>query len=335
MRRARGFSRARGPWIVVAALLTAIMTSAGCSSRSEEAASSEADPTGRVVSVAPYVDVTLPNRPDLSEVARTTGHDDFVLSFILAGQGGCEPNWGGNLPLDDAELLADVAALRSTGGQVVLASGGAQGPYLENACANATELADAYRAALDAVDANSLDVDIESDVPVRLVTEALAELQQERGTAITLTLQVEDESGLTPLAVDVLQAAAEQELDVTVNAMVMNFDPEGAWGDSIVTAAEATVEQMREVWPDASTEALHSRLGLTLMIGRNDTGAVTTIADAETVLEHARTHDVGFLGFWSLARDNGDCPGQEVASSGCSGVDQRPYEFTELFAQHN
>jgi chitinase len=335
MRRARGLSRARSRWLPGVGLVVAAVLSAGCVPESDNAISSDAGPTGRSVSVAPYVDVTFSDRPDLSEVARTTGHDDFVLSFILAREAGCEPSWGGVLPLDDAQLLADVAALQSTGGEVVVASGGADGPYLENACTSATELAAAYQRALDAVDANSLDVDIESDVPVTVVTEALAELQRERGTGITLTLQVTDESGLTPLAVEVLQAAAEQELDVTVNAMVMNFDPEDAWGDAMISTAQATVEQMREVWPDASSESLHHRLGLTLMIGRNDTGVVTTVSDAQRVLEHARAHDVGFLGFWSLARDNGDCPGQEVASSACSGLDQRPYEFTELFAEHD
>lgn len=308
----------------------------GCATDADDgSAGSAAAPLGRTVSVAPYVDVTFPNRPVLTDVARATGHDDFVLSFILAGEDGCNPSWGGNLPLDDAALVADVAALRSAGGEVVVASGGAHGPYLENACSGSTELAGAYRAALDAVDTNALDVDIESEVPAAVVTEALAELQRERETAVTLTLQVQGESGLTPQAVEFLHAAAEQELDVTVNAMVMNFDPEGEWADSLVPAAQATVEQMGEVWPGTSSEALYRRLGLTLMIGRNDTGVVTTVSDVERVLEHARANNVGFLGFWSLARDNGGCPGQEVASSECSGLDQAPYEFTKVFSGQN
>lgn len=307
---------------------------AGCATESQDnsAVSAAAPPLSRTVTVAPYVDVTFPNRPVLAEVARATGNHDFVLSFILAGEGGCTPSWGGTLPLDDAGLLADVAALASVGGEVVVASGGAHGPYLENACTTAPELAGAYQAALDTVGANALDVDIEGQVPVELVTEALAQLQRERESAVTLTLQVQDESGLTPQAVEFLHAAADQELDVTVNAMVMNFDPEGEWADSLVPTAQATVEQMGEVWPDTSSEALYHRLGLTLMIGRNDTGVVTTTSDVQRVLEHARDNNIGFLGFWSLARDNGGCPGQEAASSECSGLDQRPYEFTELFS---
>ena len=82
---------------------------------------------------------------------------------------------------------------------------------------------------MGAVDANSLDVDVASDVPVSLVTEALAELHRERETAITLTLEVKGDSGLTPLACVVLHPAADRELDVTVDVMVRNCDPEGAW----------------------------------------------------------------------------------------------------------
>ena len=111
-----------------------------------------------------------------------------------------------------------------------------------------------------------------------MVTEALAELQRERETAVTLTLQVQDESGLTAQAVDLLHAAADSELDVTVNAMVMNFDPEGEWADSLVPTAQATVEQMGEVWPDTSSEALYRRLGLDAHDRPNDTGVVTTIS---------------------------------------------------------
>lgn len=322
-------------WYGVGALTAVLL--AGCATDSDDgsAAGSALAPLGRTVSVAPYVDVTFPNRPVLAEVARATGHDDFVLSFILAGEGGCNPSWGGTLPLDDAALLADVAAVTLAGGEIVVASGGAHGPYLENACSTATELAGAYRTALDAVGSNALDVDIEGQVPADVVTEALAELQRERETAVTLTLQVQDESGLTAQAVDLLHAAADSELDVTVNAMVMNFDPEGEWADSLVPTAQATVEQMGEVWPDTSSEALYRRLGVTLMIGRNDTGVITTISDVQRVLEHARANNIGFLGFWSLARDNGGCPGQEAASSECSGLNQAPYEFTKLFSGQN
>ena len=115
-------------WFGVGALSAVLL--AGCATDSDDgsAAGSAVAPLGRTVSVAPYVDVTFPNRPVLAEVARATGHDDFVLSFILAGEGGCNPSWGGTLPLDDAALLADVAALMLAGGEVVVASGGAHGP---------------------------------------------------------------------------------------------------------------------------------------------------------------------------------------------------------------
>jgi chitinase len=332
MRFAPGDLHARRRLLLSGALAAAAVLLVGCGTESETTEEPAASPLGRTVSVAPYVDVTSPDRPALTEVAAATGQDDFVLSFILAGEGGCVPSWGGTLPLDDPALLANVGALTSAGGEVVVASGGAAGPYLENVCGTAADLGRAYRTALDTVGANALDVDIEGEVPAEVVTEALAELQRERQTAITLTLQVQDESGLTPQAVEILRTAAEQDLDITVNAMVMNFDPEGAWGDSLVSTAQATVEQMREVWPDASRETLHRRLGLTLMIGRNDTGVITTASDVQTVLEYAQAHRVGFLGFWSLARDNGGCPGEESASSTCSGLDQRPYEFTEMFA---
>jgi hypothetical protein len=39
--------------------------------------------------------------------------------------------------------------------------------------------------------------------------------------------------------------------------------------------------------------------------------------------------------FWPLGRDNGSCPGQGKTLSGHSRLDQRPHQFTELFANQN
>ena len=98
---------------------------------------------------APYLDVTMPT-PSLVDVANTTGHKTFTLAFVLADSTGCNPSWGGTIPLTDSRIIGDIHALRAQGGDVVVATGGAAGPYLEYTCGSAAELADAYRAILDA-----------------------------------------------------------------------------------------------------------------------------------------------------------------------------------------
>ncbi|MGH4024340.1 MAG: glycosyl hydrolase [Pseudonocardiaceae bacterium] len=281
---------------------------------------------------APYVYVDTAGRPTLSEAADETGSKSFVLAFILAGPGECTPSWNGVRPVDDQRLATEVAQLRQRGGDVIVSTGGASGPYLENACSSADDLAAAYKSALDAVGSNHLDVDVEDEIPVGMVNDALAKLQQDRRTTVTYTLQVENaEEGLTASAMDVLGDARDHGLQIIVNAMVMNFGYTGGWGPAMVSAAESAVRQMSEIWPDEDPASLRGRFGITTMIGRNDSGMVTTLDDARTLADYVRSNRLAYVGFWSMARDNGDCPGKKEITDACSGVTQERYEFTGMF----
>ena len=82
-----------------------------------------------------------------------------------------------------------------------------------------------------------------------------------------------------------------------------------------------------------ATEAeQYRRLGITIMIGRNDTGPITQPDDAQTVLDFAKANGVGRLGIWSLGRDFGTCARQVEAQPDCSGIAQQDYQFTRQLA---
>jgi chitinase len=279
---------------------------------------------------SPYVDITMAT-PALRDVANATGQKHFTLAFALADSTGCNPSWGGTVPLNDARVIGSVNDLKSVGGDVTVATGGAAGPYLENTCGSTAALLAAYEKALDAVGSNRLDVDVEASIPVATVNTALKQLQSARGTAITYTLRVQAQDyGVDPFSVQILQDAASRGLNVTVNPMLMDFGYSGNWGDAIISAANATLGQMRQVWPGKSDADLKRMLGLTPMIGRNDTGPTTTQAIARQVLSYAQSNHVGYIGFWSVGRDNGGCPNGSVSPT-CSGISQSTYEFTNIF----
>lgn len=275
----------------------------------------------------PYVDVTAVH-PPLADAMAAIPARRFVLAFALASGSRCEPAWGGTLKIGNSALLADIAAVRGAGGEVTVATGGAKGSYLENTCATAAELAAAYRTTLSVTGADRLEVDVEAGIPVAVVADAMATVHSELGVSLTVTAIVEDaRRGLARSSISLLAALAEREIDVTVNAMVMNFPDEGDWRKSLLDAAESVTDQIEEIWSQGRQDA-YRRLGLTLMAGRNDTGVVTTLDDARAVGDYARAHRIGFLGLWSLSRDNGSCPGLAEASPVCSGVSQVDYEFT-------
>ncbi|MBW4716565.1 cellulose binding domain-containing protein [Saccharothrix obliqua] len=287
-------------------------------------------PTGSIKS-APYVDITMPT-PSLESVARATGQKVFTLAFALADSSGCNPAWGGTIPLNDSRIINDVKALKALGGDVIVATGGAAGPYLEYTCSTADALVGAYKKVLDAVGSNHLDVDVEASIPHDLVNTALKKLQTERGTAISYTMRVQgDDYGMDPYSVQILQNAAAKGLTVLVNPMTMEFGSSRAdWGDAVIAAAEASLRQMKQIWPGKSDAELKRLLGVTPMIGRNFNGKIFTQAHANKLVSWANSNRIGLLGFWSVGRDNGSCPGGGISPT-CSSIAQSQYEFTNIF----
>jgi len=279
---------------------------------------------------APYIDITMPT-PSLVDIANATGQKVFTLAFVLADSTGCNPSWGGTIPLDDPRILGDIRALRAMGGEVIVATGGAAGPYLEYTCGSATELAGAYREILDTVGTNHLDVDVEATIPQDRVNDALKTIQDERGTSISYTMRVlGDDYGMDPYSVQVLQSAAARGVDVLVNPMTMEFGTSRPnWGDAVIAAAESTLRQMREIWPGMADADLRRRLGVTPMIGRNFNGKIFDQSHARQLVDWANANHVGLLAFWSAGRDNGSCPGGGVSPT-CSSIGQSTYEFTNI-----
>lgn len=306
----------------VIGVLACVVLLAACAS----AAPAHRSGTGSQPLFTPYVDVTsgTPIPPgEIGPGART----QYALSFVLARGNGCAPVWGDSTPIEDPTVQQDVSELRRTGASVMVSSGGESGSYLENACHSPESLAKAYETALTAAHAKALDLDIEQPVPVGVVADAVAMVQRAQPVDVTLTLPVADATqGLDPMAVPLLDAVAARGIRVTVNAMVMDFPYQGSWRAAMLGAAEAAHAQIASAWHVNSAEA-YRRLGLTVMLGRNDTGSITTLADAEAVREYGRSHGIAALGMWSLARDNGNCPGRVAATDECSGIAQQPGQF--------
>ena len=279
---------------------------------------------------APYIDITMPN-PSLVSVANATGQRVFTLAFVLGDSTGCNPSWGGTIPLDDSRIINDIRALKAAGGDVIVATGGAAGPYLESLC-NQTQLAAAYRRILDTVGTNSLDIDVEAGIPQDMVNTVLAALQRERGTRISYTMRVQgDDFGMDPYSVQVLQSAAARGVNVLVNPMTMEFGSSRPdWGDAVIAAAQASLAQIRQIWPGKSDADAKRMLGVTPMIGRNFNGKIFTQTHARKLVDWATSNHIGLLAFWSAGRDNGGCPGGAVSPT-CSSISQSTFEFTNIF----
>ena len=291
-------------------------------------------PGGLNWKVAPYIDITA-TTPTLAQIEQATGQKTFTLAFLLGSSGGCVPEWGGTIPLTDSRIIGEINALRAVGGDVAISFGGAQGPYLETTCSSESQLEAAYQTVVSTLKVTHLDFDIEAATDTSELNQAIAQVQAANpGLVISYTLEVQAATyGLTPaLGVQVLQNAVASGVKVgIVNPMTMDFAPDGDWGTSVIEAAQSTEAQMATIWPGDSSAQLYAMLGVTPMIGDNDTGPVFTIADAQQLVSWAQSNNIGRLAFWSEGRDNGGCPSGGVSPT-CSGISQSQYQFTSIFA---
>ena len=162
--------------------------------------------------------------------------------------------------------------------------------------------------------------------------------------AVWLTLPVAPQ-GMPDEALGVIEAMLRANVDLAgVNLMTMDYgssrpadrDMVDATGDAL-RASERQLDSMyRRAGKPLSRRSVWRKLGMTPMIGQNDT--ITdrvTVADARRLIDLSRKLGLGRVSMWSLNRDT-RCGAQldpGLVSPNCSGVDQKPLAFTYVFDQ--
>ncbi|MEV5435256.1 chitinase [Streptomyces sp. NPDC052682] len=287
---------------------------------------------------APYVSATTASVTDTAGSPTT-----YNLAFVTAGGDDCTPEWNGTRALTHAEVASRVARLKKDGATVRVSFGGAFGKELAAACDTASELAEAYGAALDAAGSTQADFDIEGDEltdahSVALRSEAIALVQRERdGLEVSFTLPVMP-SGLDADGLALLASANDHGVRVsTVNLMTMNYGESytGDMGDYALAAARAAHSQLKKVFGTSDARAWRG-MALTSMIGVNDVdGETFTLQDASQVAAFARQKGIGWVSMWSAFRDRpcekGNASADDPATD-CSGVTQKPGAFATAFS---
>lgn len=304
---------------------------------------------------APYVDITAtPAYP--FETPQGPNQQDVTLAFVVSGDDGCTPTWGGFYTMEQAadglELDRRIAQLRSVGGNVRVSFGGQANHELAVTCTDVDELEASYRSVVERYELTSIDLDIEgadladSAAQVRR-SQAIAVLQQDlaehdRRLAVWLTLPV-GVDGLTAEGQQAVRTMLAAGVELTgVNGMAMDFNSGDAASNmsaAVTSAATALRDQVRGLYSEAGTrlDSTQSwgRVGVTPMIGQNDVpGEVFTLQDAADLNAFARENGVGLLSMWSLNRD-GTCARPlptvtTVVQTSCSGIDQQGVLFADV-----
>ncbi|GHO70343.1 hypothetical protein KSC_092350 [Ktedonobacter sp. SOSP1-52] len=289
---------------------------------------------------APYQDVTI--GASLQSVAQATGQKYYTLAFITGN--GCNADWAGTIPLNQTSIYlpnldSDISYLRAQGGDIIISFGGEAGQELAQTCSTVSSLQAQYQAVINQYHATHLDFDIEggeqgdSTTYTRRNT-ALAALQTANpGLTISFTLPSAT-TGLLSDSLGLLNNAVSHGVNFNiVNLMTMDYgSPDSQMGQESINAANGLHSELQSIFPSKSSSQLWAMVGITPMIGQNDSGGeVFSLSNASQVLSFAQTNKIGELAFWEVPRDNGNCAGSTTASDTCSGISQSAYAFTNLW----
>lgn len=313
----------------------------------------------RNATFAPYVDVTLPPTYPFEEAADDPARE-VVLGFVVAGSADpCAPSWGGYYTLERAASSLDlerrIVQLRGEGGEAMVSFGGQRGNELAVACKSEPRLASAYGKVVKRYKLHTIDLDIEgaalSDAGAsERRAEAIASLQGDKRIAgghlaVWLTLPVTS-SGLGASAIAVVEQMLARHVRLAgVNAMTMDFGSPGAPNEHVLASTEHALQALDRQLPaiyraaglGLDSERAWNMIGATPMIGANDVrGEAFSLSDARKLTAFAKREHMTRLSMWSLNRDE-QCNAASVEASGasnlCSGVEQRPLQFSAIFAK--
>lgn len=290
---------------------------------------------------APFADITL-SGPTLQSVTQSTAQKFYTLAFITGN--GCNAEWAGTIPLNQTStflphLDSDIQAVRSAGGDVIISFGGEAGQELAQTCSDSTSLQAQYQAVINQYHVSRIDFDIEGGEEGDQTTYdrrniALAALQQANpGLAISFTLPSAT-TGLLSTSIGLLNNAKSHGVNFSlVNLMAMDYgSPDSQMGQEAINAANGFFSQLKQIFPSDSTSQLWSMIGVTVLIGQNDSaGEIFTEQNGQQLLSFAQQQHLGLLSFWEVSRDNGGCPGSTTDQDTCSGLSQGTYDFINMF----
>lgn len=289
--------------------------------------------------VAPYFYPSWGSPQDPAQVMRATGVRCYTVAFVLAGAN-CTPLWGVS-PLGTSAEARAIARIRSAGGDVIAASGGATSAQsLEVRCGSAAALARAYRILIDTFALKYVDIDLEGTALASYLVQdkVLAALRAVRAVrphvAFILTVP-SGQYGLHSAGVRLVARAAAWHAPVNVWS-IMPFDfgnYRTNMGSAAVTASQGLHATLRRYYPGLTDAQVYARQGISAMNGVSDTGEIASLANFTTMRSYAATHRLARLTFWALNRDR-QCTTALKPGTSCSGVIQTPLAFTKVFAAY-
>lgn len=290
---------------------------------------------------APYA--YIPWGTSISAARGGSGAKHLVAAFVLAaGSRSCTPAWDGDSSLGinssrGNQIASDFTAVRAAGADVVLSFGGASGTELAIGCTSASSLQTAYQSVITKYNLTKIDFDIEgsavsnSAANTRRATALLALQKANPQLKIWLTLAVE-QSGIPSSSLTLVRQMRDTGVVISgVNIMAMDYGTGVTqMGQAAINATSATFTQLKSIYTTSTDAQIRKAIGVTVMIGINDTKPETfTLSNATQLRTYATQQGIGMLSYWNTDRDKACAGNAAKLSDTCSGVTQSTWQFAQ------
>ena len=279
-----------------------------------------------------YVDICNYPTPKIMKTFDAIAQKYYTLAFIVADPKIKKASWGGYYALDTYFFLDQVFDIRKAGGDVIISCGGANGSEIAQVITDETELLKEYQRIVDMYDLRMISFDIEggsaADKPsIQRRNRVLKKLQQNnKNLKINYCLPVMP-FGLTTDGVYLLEDAKKNNVDINIcNIMIMDYnsDTKLDMGQAGIDAAKNLRKQLDDL------KYNNVKIGLTPMIGINDTQQIFTLENTKQVVKYSQENNIGMLSYWSLIRDHKQTKVNKNDLSNNSGIIQEDYDFLKI-----
>ncbi|TNF69560.1 MAG: hypothetical protein EP298_02320 [Gammaproteobacteria bacterium] len=290
---------------------------------------------------------TTPAHSNLQEIADNSNNYSYILAFITqnAWSQNCFAAWGGSpsLALKDKFYVNDVNYLKSKGGSIGISFGGENGSSVASACTQ-TELENVYQEAINMYQPTFIDFDIEggalgdTEANTNRLNALKALQQKDPNLKVSLTLPANID-GFPAQAIQIIKDAKAKGVNIyEYNMMTMAWYAQklpGPIADSVIAAANKGFEQLKAIFPNLPDQTIWSMIRLTPKIGVDYDQSIFYPSDATKVAQFVKDNHLAGVAFWSEDIDRnqnktGNCG--LGANPNCSGIDQKPYDFTHAFS---
>jgi Glycosyl hydrolases family 18 len=287
----------------------------------------------------------------ISTIASQSGAKYLTLAFLeTLSKTSCTLAWNGtsSQTIASGRYLSDIAALRSSGGDVIPSFGGWSadqgGTEIGDSCRDVNAIAAAYEQVITTYEVSRLDMDIEGRSLTR--TDGI----DRRNKAIKLVQDWAVANG-RPLTVSYTLPTSATGLEASGKAVLENAKANGVridivqpmvfdyydrtttdMGTAAINAVTGLRTYLGTLLPGKTDAQYWSMIGLTIMNGIDDypkKTEVTTLAHAQQILAFAQPEGMSVISMWAIQRDNGGCPGNGGANN-CSGIVQNTWDFSHI-----